>query len=238
MQSLVDSISRTIDWLYRWEIVPPIDTVVASVELAIKDFHYYKTAEQFESRLTNLVKALYNDTIKAPEFVDALGALIARQITLAYREAWNDEGGGQFPDYLTAASEAAILAQFDFVDQFARDIVDARIDKTPIDGLLARVPLWANRYNEAYNDAVMLITKEAGGNLEWVLGETEQHCSTCANLNGIVARASEWEALNVKPQNSPNDKIECGGWRCDCTLTPTDKRRTPGAYGRIEEAIL
>jgi hypothetical protein len=40
------------------------------------------------------------------------------------------------------------------------------------------------------------------------------------------------------PQNAPNDSLECGGWKCDCSLTPTDARRTPGAYGKIEEIIL
>lgn len=238
MHRLNESISNGIDWLYGWGMDVPIDLIIKSVEIGAKDFEYYKTAEQFEARLSNLVEALYKETITAPQFVDGLGALISRQITLAYREAWRDEGDGQYPDYLTAASEAAILIQFDFVDQFARDIVDARIDEKPIDGLLSRVPLWANRYNEAYNEAVMLISQKNGGKLEWVLGETEQHCTTCSNLNGIVAYAKEWEALNVKPQNAPNNKIECGGWRCDCSLSPTTKRRTPGAYGRIEEAIL
>lgn len=197
----------------------------------------WKTEEQFDNRLTALVNALYNDTIPMPEFVDALAALIGRQITLAYREAWADEGEGEFPDYLTASSEEMILGQYDFVDGFARDIVDARIDGADIAPLLARVPLWANRYTEAYNTAVALIIKENGGNLEWVYGDTE-HCDTCLSLNGIVMSAKDWETLGVHPQSAPNDKLDCGGWRCQCSLTPTDKRRSPGAYGRVEEIIL
>lgn len=196
-----------------------------------------KTAEQFESRLTSLVKALYGNTIAAPEFVDAMAALISRQITLAYREAWNDEGDGTaFPQYLTDSSEEMILGQYDFVDGFMRDIVNARIDGAGVDGVLSRVPLWANRYNEAYNEAVRLIQKENGGNLEWVYGDTD-HCDTCHNLNGIVMSAKDWDTLGVKPQSAPNSKLECNGWRCQCELRPTTKRRSPGAYGRVEEII-
>lgn len=196
-----------------------------------------KTAEQFGSRLTNLVKALYSETITAPDFIDSLAALISRQITLAYLEAWKDEGRGAYPDYLQESADAAILAQFDFVDQFARDIVDARLEKKPVDGLLARVPLWANRYNEAYNEAIKLITLNNGGNLEWVYGDTD-HCNTCISLNGIVMSAKDWDTLGVKPQSAPNNKLECGGWKCQCRLEPTDKRRSPNAYGRLEEILL
>jgi len=90
-----------------------------------------------------------------------------------------------------------------------------------------------------------LITAENGGNLEWKLGATERHCPMCKGFDGIVARASEWEALDVHPQGAPNPALTgelngekgCEGWLCDCSLTPTDKRRSPGAYGRIEAVL-
>lgn len=240
MQSntLNNAISSTVDWLVSNNVILPIDIIIDAVGIGVKSFEYFKTAEQFDNRLTQLVKALYNGKITEAQFVDSMAALISRQLTLAYREAWKDEGQGQFPDYLIESSQAAILAQYDYVDSYAADIVQAAKDKTPIDGLLSRVPLWSNRYNEAYTEAIMLISEKNGGKLEWVLGATEEHCTTCSNLNGIVAYASEWQILNVKPQNAPNGKIECGGWHCDCELKPTDKRRTAGAYGRIEEAVL
>ena len=197
----------------------------------------YKTADQMQGRIENLVKALYKGTITAASFVDSMAALISRQITLAYREAWNDEGdGGKIPDYLTSASDEAILAQFDFVDQYARDIVDASVDKTPIDPLLSRAALWANRYTENYNNAVALIALQNGGKLEWVYGDTD-HCETCQSLNGIVAFASEWNEIGVKPQTAPNDMLECGGWKCQCYLEPTDKRRTKNAVEKIRVII-
>lgn len=205
----------------------------------------YKTADQMQGRIENLVKALYKGTITAASFVDSMAALISRQITLAYREAWNDEGdGGKIPDYLTSASDEAILAQFDFVDQYARDIVDARVDKTPIDPLLSRAALWANRYTENYNNAVALIALQNGGKLEWVEGDTEEKCDKCQALDGIVAYASEWMELGLQPQNAPNehlkpsgDKTGCSGWHCSCGLLSTDKRRTKNAMEKIRGII-
>jgi len=193
-----------------------------------------KTYDYFLFTLTNLIESVYRNDLGG-EFIDITAALIYGQLDQAYRLAWKDEGDdGEFPQYLQDSFEDMYLNQFDFVDAFYRAIVDARIDQTPIDPLLARAALWANRYNEAYNQAVLLIKADNGENLEWVYGDDiEEHCPECAALNGIVARGSDWQSLNVHPQNAPNDKLSCQGWRCGCTLEPTDKRRSPKAMDSI-----
>ena len=198
----------------------------------------YKSFEYMLKQIEGLVKGVYSGNVGG-EFIDTMANLISGQLTDAYQVAWSDEGdGGDFPEYLNAPLESEILNQYDYVDQFYRDIVDARVDKTPIDPLLTRAGLWANAYKTAYENATSLIVAAMGGNEEWILGATEQHCPECASLNGIVARASEWEALDVRPKNAPNNKLTCGGWNCDCERRPTDKRRSPNAYGRIEEIML
>jgi hypothetical protein len=191
-----------------------------------------KTADDFAARLANLIKALYEGVIDVPSFVDSMAALISRQITLAYRNAWTDENEGTVPAYLTSAAESFIIGQFTFVDGFAREIRDAGLSGGNINALLNRVPMWAARYDQAYNDALLLIAQTNGGKLKWVYGEAE-HCDTCQNLNGIVAYASEWGTLNVKPQSAPNAALDCGGWKCKCSLLPTDERKTRGAVDRI-----
>lgn len=198
----------------------------------------YKTAEYYQQQLERLIRSVYEGNLGGA-FVDTMANLISGQLNQAFEQAWADEGTEEeLPAYLTSAAEELILGQYEHVDQLYRDIVDARVDETGADALLARAPLWANRYSEAYNRAVGLILAETGGRLKWVLGETEEHCASCAALNGIVALASEWEVLGVRPQGAPNGKLECGGWQCDCSLESTDQRRSPDAYGRIEEAIL
>lgn len=193
----------------------------------LKDF------DDFSARLSNLVKALHGGTITVPSFVDSMAALISRQITLAYRTAWADEvGEGNVPAYLLQSAESMILNQFTFVDKFAREIRDGALADGSVQPFLARVPMWANRYTEAYNEALRLIALQNGGKLVWVYGDAD-HCETCLSLNGIVAYASEWEQSGVKPQNAPNNALVCGGWRCQCSLQPTDAKRTRKVLDKI-----
>lgn len=202
------------------------------------EIHYaYKTYDYYLQQLERLIRSVYNNDLGG-DFIDVMANLISGQLNQAFEQAWKDEDGeGEIPAYLTNAAEEMILEQYDFVDQLYRDIVDAKVDETSIDPLLARAPLWANRWTEAYNRAVALITAENGGNLEWVYDPEKEHCTTCAALHGIVARASEWEELGVHPQGAPNDLLECQGWHCGCGLNPTDKRRSPKAYATIMNIV-
>lgn len=187
-----------------------------------------KTYDYFLTVLERLVRSVYSGLLGG-EFIDIMANLIQGQIMQAYEQAWLDEGNLlPLPDFLQKAAESKILGQFDYVDQFFRDIVDAKIDGTSIEPLIARARLWANRFNEAYSDAMAKIVLELGGKLVWKLGQTEEHCETCAALDGVVDYAVEWESRGLHPQNAPNPHLDCGGWRCDCSLLPTDSRRSRG----------
>ena len=187
-----------------------------------------KTYDYFLTTLERLIRSVYSGLLGG-EFIDIMANLVQGQLMQAYEQAWLDDGNLlPIPSYLQQTAEAKILAQFDFVDQFYRDIVDAKIDGTPIEPLLARAKLWTNRFNEAYNDANAKITLEMGGKLVWKLGKTEQHCSTCSSLDGVVDYAVEWESRGLHPQGAPNSNLECGGWKCDCSLEPTTARRSRG----------
>lgn len=206
-----------------------------------KDILEGKTVDFFLSTLERLVRSVYNGDLGG-EFIDILASLIYGQLDQAYRQAWNDEGDdGEYPEYLADSFEEMYLNQFDFVDNYYRDIVDARVDETPIEPLLARAQQWAGQWNAAYKEAVQLIRFESGGNLAWRKGDTEKGCSTCASLDGIIAPARTWEALGVHPRGYPNDKLDCEGGgpanNCDCTLEETDERATRGAYDKIVSII-
>lgn len=203
--------------------------------------HATKTYDFFYETLENLVKSVYNGYLGG-EFQDILQNLILGQISQAYEAAWVDDGNDlPPPEYIREASQAAVLNQYDFIAGYYQDIVDARVDGTPIQPLLNRVGLWANRYTEAYNDAVSLILSETGGKQIWRLGVTEQHCPFCKAFNGLVAYASEWRQLGIAPQNAPNPVLTgerdgekgCEGWHCDCTLAPTDRRRSPKVFDTL-----
>lgn len=197
----------------------------------------YKTYEFFLSAITGLVEGVYQGFIGGV-FIDTLANLISGQLTDAYMRAWADEGNfSELPDYLLGPLEELILSQYEHVDQFFRDIVDARVDETSISPLLMRAGMWAQRWTEAYNTATALIVEHNGGKMMWKLGATEQHCTTCAALNGIVMYAREWNELGVHPQGGPNELLVCGGWLCDCSLSPTDQRRSPHGYTTVMNAV-
>lgn len=97
---------------------------------------------------------------------------------------------------------------------------------------IPRLEMWGNRWNDVYNQALAYF----GGKtrLVWVLGPTE-HCVTCSGLAGIVAWAKEWEAADIRPQ-SP--RLACHGFRCQCRLVITERRRSPKALDRILNVLL
>ena len=189
-----------------------------------------KTVEFYARALKGLVRSVYNNMMGG-EFIDIMANLIQGQFTQAFQYALDEVGADWFPE-LEALLAEMIASEYSHVDGFFRAIVDARIDETPIGPLLSRADIWANGWNNAYNAAKMLIAALFGERLVWVYGAAE-HCDTCRSLNGIVTFAREWEALNVRPQNPPNPLLECQGWRCKCSLQPTNQRRSPKAFDTI-----
>jgi hypothetical protein len=197
----------------------------------------YKTYDYFLQQVERMVTHVYNNQMGG-EFIDIMANLISGQLAQAFRQAWQDEeGDGDLPGYLAGALETSILAQYDHVDQFFRDIIDARLEGTSIQPLLVRASMWANQFNAAYQQALELIRMENGGNMVWRKGDTENGCSTCDALDGIVMSAREWQELDVHPRGYPNPVLECQGGgpanNCDCTLEPTDARRSPKAYNTV-----
>ncbi len=195
-----------------------------------------KTFDSYFRQLWKMVKQLYSTFITRFDFASALADIVKQQITRAYREALRDEGldpnlvKTQYADNV----QNIVLAEYEHIDILAIDIEIASVQQKGYEQFRNRVTMWANRYDDAYNRAIADIALESGQKMMWVLGATEAHCETCAALNGIVAPASVWDELGVKPQQPPNAAIECGGWQCDCSLEITDKRATPNAKDKIQ----
>ena len=229
---LKSKLTQAVDHLIKTDYPIPLDLMVLLIKLGVKTYEYFLLT------LTRMVRNVYDGDLGG-EFVDIMKNLILGQISQAFETAWTDDGNElPPPEYLRDASQEMVRGQWIYVPDFYKAIVDARIDKTPIDPLLARAELWANQYNGAYNEGIRLIALNTGGKLAWRLGKTEEHCETCYQLNGIIAYATEWDTSGAKPQNAPNPLLECGGWRCDCSLEPTKERKTANALDRILGIII
>jgi hypothetical protein len=197
-----------------------------------------KTYEVYRSRLWSAAQRLYTGG-RDVNFMATFIRTIDQQLT----EAWNKgaDDVGVAPDEMTADDmgilEAIINNETEFIGGIANDIqFDRDGEMTPEQfesKYGSRVDLWANRYNEAVNRAHMQFG--AKQRLMWVMGDTEEHCETCSALNGIIAFGYEWEEARFHPQMPPNELLSCEGWRCDCSLEPTDKRRTARALDRLTQ---
>src|SRR3990167_6350829 len=206
-------------------------------EIGIKTTAYYARVLERNTR------DLYNGAMAEAAFVDALLDLIDAQLTRAWDEGMRENGLDPKEDMIDEWAEVLEekkLSELDYVDDFAAEIVQAAKDdkesgSNSLPGLLARADMWANRYTDIVN---LAIVTTAGGKDRsvWQFGDTE-HCNTCFALNGIVAFASEWLLAAVQPQSPQNDALDCGGWHCQCTLSTTDQRRTRGAFDRIMGAL-
>lgn len=184
----------------------------------------------FARSVRSLVYGLWAGHLDRFTFVDSM----VRSIDRSIRRAWFAGAAqcGIQPAELTVAEmdsmREMINSQFGYLVSFADSIEANSRGNGLLKGHYARAQLWINRYNEATSKARMMAC--ADGKLVWRLGATEQHCRTCNALDGQVRRTSVWNASGVKPQSAPNPLLECEGWNCGCSLTPTD---LPISRGRL-----
>lgn len=199
-----------------------------------KQIDALKTVDYYDRALNRDVLDFYRGDMESGEFIEDMIRLIEGQFSRAWNEGMRnvglDPGKDMTPEW-ESILQGEIDAELDHVLDFAQAIEDARLAGTPVAPLQGRVSLWVNRYNEIVNLAER--TCEPQMNFMWVLGATEEHCSTCAALNGIIATGDDWERSGYHPQGAPNDKLECGGWRCDCSLEPTDDKVTEGGIPNV-----
>lgn len=223
---LIKQVATVADYMEHYGIELPGDLSKHIDEL--------KTTGHFRRVMRRATLDFYRGDIDAFEFIDVMIALVEDQLRRAWNEGMRAMGLDPKKDMLPEWEE--ILAQeigkqLNFVLQYAEDIEKARAEESGVDALYSRIEMWVNRFNEVVNLAKTVV----GGKekLVWRLGRTEQHCITCYTLNNVVAYAEEWRASGYKPQNAPNPMLECGGWRCDCSLIPTKKYRTRGGIPEI-----
>ena len=147
-----------------------------------------------------------------------------------YEQAWR-EGAAQCgigPDDRTLeeadrlrrevlADEGRIMGYADFVN------THTRAQGWKYETVVSRAELWANRYVSIATLAQ--VTACADKKMVWYYGATEEHCDDCLTYEGTVHRASVWYRYGAIPQSR---NLQCGGWRCDCRLVPTEAPVTPG----------
>lgn len=185
-----------------------------------------KSSADFGRRLRGLGHGLWSGDIDFFTWIEGMIDAIAR----GYNQAWleGEAMAGLTPEERTPDEQQQLtdlindeylflMGLGDFIQENAKAL-GGKYGK-----VVKRVELWVNRYGSVKSIA----TSSGRGDrkLRWDLGATEEHCEDCFAYNGTVHRGSVWASVGAHPQSR---NLACGGWRCDCRLTPTDERASPG----------
>jgi hypothetical protein len=202
----------------------------------------FKTIGAFDRQLWSAVLGYFRGDEDSFQFIDDFTNSITNQLTRAWNEGARSVGVDprDMTDEDLLQLQGIINSEYEHILDLADAIDSARINNKTLDEFRSqfrsRVDLWVNRYNEVVNSAATYF----GGKtrLEWQYGDTNVHCETCLKLNGVVAYAEEWEQAGLHPQQPPNPNLECEGWRCQCKLSVTDKRRSPRALNSLMNIVM
>lgn len=144
--------------------------------------------------------------------------LIKNAVEDAYFEGLKE--GGVSPDEMDVEDAQNIdqlnLVQQGYITAFVRAIRDAKGDRAAQRDILDnRIDLWTASIAAAGQAG--LASAKRNEMVTWHLGATEEHCSTCAQLDGQAHRRKWFSSRNYFPRK-PGAAMDCGGWRCLCTL--------------------
>lgn len=234
-----EALFRAYEYLTARGIPMPEDVKAELIRLGLPAV---KALQEYDNSLHRIVSIYIMDLRTKPiNEVMNFGIEFAGAIDAGLNEAWRlgmrENDVSEMDDEMQAIVDEYIASEREHIPDFAEYITTIALNAETlgeaINGVANRLAMWVGRYTDVSNNAV-LYTADEKTKLIWVYGDTE-HCDTCAALNGIVAYAREWDMFPFRPQNPPNDMLECGGWRCQCTLTPTDNRHTRDAVDRLQE---
>lgn len=196
------------------------DNLLAAVRLVTAAL---KTEAFYSRALRNAVRDLYRGG-DAGAFIDRLSTLVEDQFRRAWNEGARDAGfTGEMTDDDLLPLIDRMAAEQEYMYAYADAIEQAGKDGSPIAPLYERADMWAARYKEIRDWARV----HFGGKkrYRWVVGPTE-HCEDCARLSGTVATGEAWEEARARGIYPQARDLECGGWRCQCSLQPTDEPPT------------
>lgn len=183
----------------------------------------------YRMSIRNAVRGLWTGAIDRGQFLEIMGLAIDQGLAAAFAEGAKECGitPDEYTDRELQALREAQSQEEMQVLPFAEDIMaNSKANKGRLGPLFQRAEMWILRYKDLVNRGRTFACSD--GKFRWDLGPTE-HCRTCSALAGQVRRGSFWRE-RVLPQNAPNHLLECKGYRCQCTLEPTEE---PVSRGRL-----
>lgn len=179
------------------------DYAVIAAEYADRLFEAFIS---FASTTGRQTRAYRNEAGRA--VLDATAAAFYR----GYEDAGGEETEPDDDRWLAARQDAErgyLPGVFDW-------LAEQRDAETVTEGAVrGRVDAWVSSLQSIYAEGKLRGAKNKM--LTWRLGGTEQHCATCARLDGQRHSAKWYLGRNYIPRK-PQAAMNCGGWNCDCAL--------------------
>lgn len=185
-----------------------------------------KSIDGYRSNLRAAVRALWSGIWSYYEFIDQMSLSIERGFTQAWYEGAKIYGIE--PADLTQEEHdrltSEITTEIGFIQNLGQSVLtNSKLEGGKLSPLFARAELWVSAYNRVRVLGSTYAAKDQ--KMEWVLGPTHEHCSSCSRYNGRVYRASTWRRHNIQPRMY---ELECRGYNCLCEFVPTDKPANKG----------
>lgn len=185
-------------------------------------------AAEYGRQLRAVARALWLGALSVEQFYSSMLSVIDAGLTRAMREGLAECGFE--PDEAGEAETRLLFAEISQNLDSAWDLGEYIASNAKAEGgkwgaVTSRLEMWQNRYPKLRVEIAAQAC--ADRKMEWALGATEEHCASCFNFAGRVYRYSVWAKNGALPQSQ---KLCCKGYRCDCRLSETDKRITPGRF--------
>lgn len=194
----------------------------------------FKTEAEYRRALRAAVRGLWTGALDEFQFFDAMMAAIEFGMRKAFLAGAKE--CGITADDLTQEEQIRILTAISYERQWIDGLADTVIEnskanKGKLTPLFTRLEIWIGRYEGFKSEAQAMACADL--KLKWILGRVEQSCGSCLRLNGKVKRGSFWKASGILPRVHGAPYLECKGFRCDCTLEPTDEPVSRGPLPRL-----
>jgi len=189
--------------------------------------------DRYRRGLRAAVRGMWTGVLTYYDFWDAMSTAIRNGLTTAWHAGMKDCGVN--PDEMTEQERISLLKRITYEHQWINRFAQAIEQGSKANGgaltpLYNRAEVWIGRWEGVRSEARVMAC--ADKKLKWTLGPTE-HCSSCTKLAGQVRRASFWNEKGILPRIHMAPYLECKGFRCQCTLEPTDEPMSRGPLPKL-----
>lgn len=179
---------------------------------------YSGTRAEFQQEVAALIQQANADETSRRQFAGALRSALRRYGLMAFRDGMED--GGYSPESFSPTELDAFKTWLAESSGYVTGIGEELFKQGSTPDAEFRSDLWCNKsLDDIYYRGLMIgaPNKQA----TWKLGQTEQHCETCAANDGVTLTVRDWSARGMPRSH----ELACGGWKCDCDLFDANGRR-------------